>query len=508
MITNAMPHIVNTVDKLYGTSETPIRPNEILEKVCKKANIDSYGFPAEIITDALLDEPNYVEIFEKEEDSYFISRKAVFAKAQFLIKPSAFEIQEGILFSGHRFIPFFMPSDKIKICPEGSSKAFRTLSKKYDINDIIIYYSLLGPKGMLDILTAENEDNVFTFMNALNPEQQEKMQSLKISVYNMKDFFTQNQLTSNDMLLLSVVDHKKKLCEVKVIKQESLKERAWEKAEWLKLLSDSIKKSIDCVDATGEMEAIDTFLARAFYFGGKKLIENPPANIINLLGPDSDFELKSSPNGYALIWEKNRLFDLEDTFFDMLDNDDDDISNDFDAEDSDIELTPFDEYCEIMGFSFSQVEIEAYMKDELFSNPSKASFDNVVKRCFDERIDKHYPDLKEAFFADLNKTWKKISSDYNIFKDNLKGPLRNQVLSIIDQHHTWIRKLDKANVNITPKLQNALSELMQLMTPLYGMIGMLNKDEDMKKEEVKKFISMLDILKVTHKSHLDSLDIF
>ena len=112
------------------------------------------------------------------------------------------------------------------------------------MNDIMIYYTLLGPKGMLDVLTIEHEDNVLTFMAAINPDNDTVPSNhMKVTVYNMKEFFQQNQVSANDMLLLSIKDYDKKICEVNVLKQETLKDRAWEKAEWLNLLSKGIKKS-------------------------------------------------------------------------------------------------------------------------------------------------------------------------------------------------------------------------------------------------------------------------
>jgi methionyl-tRNA synthetase len=162
-----------------------------------------------------------------------------------------------------------------------------------------------------------------------------------------------------------------------------------------------------------------------------------------------------------------------------------------------------------MGFSFSQNEIEAYIRDELFSNAANladASVQNVINRCFDSRIEEHYPDLKEPFFDELNIIWKSVSSKYNIFKDSPQGKIRKRALEVIDQHNTWIRELDKRQIEITPKMENAFRSLMQIMAPLYSLVVLLNSDEEIKEPQLKKFINMLDVTKSVHKMRIQEID--
>ena len=41
---NIEPAIIKAVDKLYGGSSLPIRPEKIYEAVCDKIGIESFGF--------------------------------------------------------------------------------------------------------------------------------------------------------------------------------------------------------------------------------------------------------------------------------------------------------------------------------------------------------------------------------------------------------------------------------------------------------------------------------
>ena len=500
--------IVEAVDALYGNDIMPLRPSEILEKVCGKVGIDPYGFLPEIIDDALSEDANYVRVYEEDETKdYFFSRRALVQKAQFCVRLTDFEITNGILVVGHRFLPFFKPLEKLKLSPAGTKKSFKRKLAEFPLGDVRIYYTFFGPKGLLDVISSEDEDNAMSFMDAMLPGDGAKSPgNMKITVYDMKDFFREKQLKARDLLLLTVKNYEKKVCEVEVLKSEELQARAWERAEWDRLFSEAVKKSIRSVEASGYMEKMDVFLARALFFGGVKMIENPPAPIVSILDGNSEFELKMSEGGYALIWEKNKPFELMDEIYDMMEDED------FEDEDFDVmstgewEESELDGYCEKMGFSWTHDEIEAYMRDELFAGGGKPGLDKVVSRCFDDRIDRYYPDLKEAFFAELENMWKDVSDGYNIFQDNPQGKLRKKALEVLDQHCAWVRKLDKIGIGKTSRLQVALKELMNVVGPIYDLVVQLNRPMEFKPGQIESFNKMLEMVKMAHRAKTGELE--
>ena len=501
--------ILQAVDILYGTEPGPIIPEKISDKVCEKLKIDPDDMLPEIINDALSEASNYVKVYEEDETKdYFFSRRGLFQKAQFCVRLTDFEITNGILVLGHRFLPFFKPLEKLKLTAKGTKKSFKRKLAEYPIENIRIYYSLFGPKGMLDVISSEDDDNAMSFMDAmLSEDSTGAPSSMKITVYDMKDFFRKEQLKAKDLLLLTVKDYEKKVCEVEALRAEELQPRAWERAEWIKLLSDALKKSIDSVNASGYMETMDLFLARALFFGGAKMLENPPAPIVSILDGDSEFELKMSEGGYSLIWKKNEPMELEDDIYDMMEDED------FEDEDFD-EMPPdewreskLDTYCGEMGFSWTRDEIEAYMRDELFAAGGKASgLDKVISRCFDERIDKYYPQLKKPFHIELEKLWKKVSGSYNIFEDNPQCKVRQKALEVLDQHCLWIRNLDKIGIGKSEKLQDALEELMTVVGPVYDLATQLNKPMEFKSGQVETFSKMMEMVKVAHKLKTGELE--
>ena len=60
------------------------------------------------IEDYLMDSPYlFVSSVEKDAEKYYVSRDKFFNGAEFIVTPTSFEIEEGVLFSGHRFVPVY-----------------------------------------------------------------------------------------------------------------------------------------------------------------------------------------------------------------------------------------------------------------------------------------------------------------------------------------------------------------------------------------------------------------
>lgn len=152
---NVDAEIIKAVDKLYGATSLPICPEEICEEVCERIGADSYDVPPEMIEDALAEEgDNYVSVFNSEEDDapYFFSRRGLFDQAKFCIRPSALEIEQGMLIPGHRFIPFFNRGSEVKLVTGANSTKIKKTKRQIALSKLRIYYSLFGPKGMMELI--------------------------------------------------------------------------------------------------------------------------------------------------------------------------------------------------------------------------------------------------------------------------------------------------------------------------------------------------------------------
>jgi len=481
--------IIKAVDKLYGTTSLPIYPEEICEEVCDRIEADSYGFTPDIIEDALEEEgDNYVSVYNSEEDDthYFFSRRGLFDQAQFCIRPSALEIEQGILIPGHRFIPFFNRDSEVKLVTGINATKIKKTKRQLTLSKLRIYYSLFGPKGMMELISAENEDNMFTFMEELKHGGDGKNTMSTVSAYDFKDFYAVNKIVEGDMLLLSIINYKKQLCTVERLPDD----RLWQSAKWESMFEEGLRESIEVVDQREEMEPIEAFLSRAFFLSDHSLLESPSSMAVNLLNKRDDLYLAVSESGSALIWEKDREFDL----MDMEDWDDEDFESDEDFPDE--EDSELDKLLQIMGFATTDAELAAYMRDELFSGGD--SLDNVKKRCFDNRVEQHYPNFQKEFDKEILSLWKTVKKEYNIFRDNPQGKIRKKALEILDAHTEWMRALDSADVIPDRQLESKLKEIMQVIGPVTGLVLFFNAEQKLPQKEVHNYTTMLEVAKEAH----------
>ncbi|MEI8248270.1 MAG: hypothetical protein WCI51_20715 [Lentisphaerota bacterium] len=492
--------IIKAVDKLYGASCLPVKPEDIYEIVCDKIGIDSFGFEPCIIENALEGDRNYVMVSGGDDgDDYFFSRRGLFDKAQFCIRPTAMEIEQGILIPGHRFIPFFDRDSAVRLETAGNKPAkIKKIKSTFNFSSLGIYYSLLGLKGMMERLTDENQDNMFALMKNMKQDEDGREPGVEVSVYNFKDFYAANKIVEGDLLLLSIVDYKKKVCTVERLPDE----RLWQAAKWDSTFAQGMRLNIDMVDQGGQMEPIEVFLSRAFFLADHGLLQAPSSLAVNIL-KGKGFYLAASDSGGVLIWEKDRKFDLlersEFCYDDDYDDDDDD-DDDFMPEDD----SAFNQLCKAMNFSINDEELAGYMRDELFSGGK--NLDNVKKRCFDNRVKQFYPDLQQMFDEEILEIWKSVTAEYNIFRDNPQGKIRKKALELLDVHMAWMRKLDANNIAPDRVLEKNLIELMQIVGPVSGVVEFLNEEQKLSQKEVNNYCEMLDMAMTTHAGMLKKIN--
>lgn len=489
--------IIKAVDKLYGASSLPVKPEEIYEAVCDKIGIESFGFEPCIIEGALEGDRNYVMVYgSDDEEDYFFSRRGLFDKAQFCIRPTAMEIERGILIPGHRFIPFFDRDSAVRLETAGNKPGkIKKIKSTFNFSSLCVYYSLFGMMGMMELLTAENHENIFALMENMKNDG-DGVESIGVPVYNFKEFYAANKIVEGDLLLLSIVDYKKNICTVERLPDE----RLWQAAKWDSAFAKGMRLNIDMVDQGGGMEPVEVFLSRAFFLADHGLLQAPSSLAVNILKGDG-FYLAASDAGGVLIWEKGRKFDLMDPA-ELYDDDDelDDDDDDFMTE----EDSGFNHLCKAMNFSINDEDLAGYMRDELFSGGN--NLDNVKKRCFDNRVKRFFPELQQMFDEEILAIWKSVTADYNIFRDNPQGKIRKKALELIDVHMAWLRKLDANNITPDRELKKKLIELMQIVGPVSGLVEFLNAEQKLSQKEVNNYCEMLDMAMKTHAGMLKEIN--
>ncbi|MFZ2657460.1 MAG: hypothetical protein WAX69_21170, partial [Victivallales bacterium] len=125
---------------------------------------------------------------EGELRESYIPRRKFFDKAEFCISPTQDEIDKGILFPGHRFVPFLNPDIPpfdavLKSVESGAEFKLKTF-KDYSKDALEPYHSLLGVDLTLRYFVLNDNDN----SKAIG-EDRSKKAKLKMKVFDLKEFY-------------------------------------------------------------------------------------------------------------------------------------------------------------------------------------------------------------------------------------------------------------------------------------------------------------------------------
>jgi hypothetical protein len=495
------PEQIIKIAKKILTHEHPIIDPEIMSpKFCAELGLfedDDASDVIEAILDVSLD---FIKLYDSEKLYMpFLSRKHFFEGGEFCILPTQFELTNNILVPGHRFIPFCKPEKKIKLRVAEDNKAIKLVKRQYSFVDLLPFFSFLGPQGMTKALIKDFRSNVTNMANRPDPE---LPPMIDISVYNMEKFYHEHSFAYGDMLRVKLEDYDKGKVSVKLYSKEEQLHRRDEQVKWLAQFASALSNTLDLINENNIAISIDHQLGQVYYSGGRELMSNPPTNFIPLINDrQSNFYIQHTDSGNTIIWDHNLEFDLIDPEKildepEMYDEEDDefehpDLFDDFDEEDD--ELSKFDQLSKIMGFQWAEPEFEAYIRDELYTGGN--DLQAVIDRCFDDRIDLDYPDLKDDFLDLVALKWKQISSSYNRFADTDTGKIRHSALDIYDIHLASTRKIDKHDFAITPEFEEKLCDIMEVMMSLYPLVCTLNEPDTISKKNMKLMQESLKMIK-------------
>jgi hypothetical protein len=335
---------------------------------------------------------------------------------------------------------------------------------------------------MIDYIFQNNSKNI----DALFDSQVEEM-DFSISVMNMKKFYAENDFQLGDSILMRVDDFDKAEISIRYQSSTEMEEKRGEIPKWCALFSDGLEVAID---ENGPDLTIHEEIAIALLCNADYLLKNPVIHIGGFLALSSKFTL-SEIDGEGIIWFADEApprsgdeMDLDD-LMDLMEE----------ARTTPPDTDSMDGILKYMGFDFIELEIEAYMRDELFNGGN--SSEKVWNRCFDERID-DLPELleyKQPLQKLFNRMWKSVSDSYDHRADKIRGNIRERFLQIKDQQTEWMRGLDEM-VNDPRMLDNDdFMELAQMSNTVTQILLSLNNgDYDISKKEMKQFIRSCDML--------------
>ncbi|WP_372369756.1 plasmid pRiA4b ORF-3 family protein [Candidatus Uabimicrobium sp. HlEnr_7] len=405
----------------------------------------------------------------------YVPRSYFFKNTQFLIKPTTEEIREGILYPGHRFIPFchwevFPTACQLRL----GRRKLKTIQVKKRFQDILIYHTLLGKENIISYLLVDHEDNgeILSKPNIM-------IEDALLNVFDMKDFFASHNFEEGDSILVTVKDwvQGKYTIEYKKTINSDLDYHN-NKKQWIKNFED---KMLDTFKDEGTLTSIYEQLAIAFFKSGKEILKKPFAHIGGVLAVSEKIEI--APLGMtSILWHQGEA--PEDAI-------------DFDSVEYQIGMTgnadSIDGILQDLGVALNEQVVEAFIRDEFYTK--RKDFKKALERCLPMQIIEFYDEEQQKSFGKLTKQlWNKIEKSYNIFCDKHAGKYRNKALLTLEFYYTWLYSLEKKGIeekNCPKRETLALGEMQVMLMHLVAGFNSGDSEDLVKQKDM--MIALEDI---------------
>ena len=132
---------------------------------------------------------------------------------------------------------------------------------------------------------------------------------------------------------------------------------------------------------------------------------------------------------------------------------------------------PLDPTLFSLGIALRGLEVEAYMRDELYRGGS--SLDAVVGRVLRGR--KARPgSIYRGFSEQMESFWERIKQEYDPLRDQTTGDFRARALLILDENLAWLRKHDERGATpdaLGPQSGLALTQMMSLLSQVLAVLN-------------------------------------
>ena len=400
--------------------------------------------PAQEITSFLQMHPYVTQLTNKK----YITRAGCFTGRFFSIKPTKYEIEQGILIPGDRCMPFTDPQmlpDELTFVYNGMSVS--KCSGDYNTSELLDHYILFGEEYSAQYL-AMDPCNATQDFSANGFELPSKM---KLTVLDMSELYKSWEFLAGDRLVLFVNDWDKGVVSLspQLIRKENPFEQTTaeeKRKKWFDVFNGEILSSFDRFGPCGSMEEQ---LAAAF-------LGNIPALTDAYCGSVEEFLEQSetvSITEYGVesrLWRKGNEIPAAGNW--VSDTDDADA----------MAGTLYG----VFGLPMPDYIIQAFVLDSLYKKEETGR--KIFKRILpDESL--LSPFQQSLLILHLERQHAIIKKSYNWFADYEIGDIRNRALELYSQLLCLICELDRCNISVERFPQQELVILSQL----YGHTGKL-----------------------------------
>ena len=398
------------------------------------------------------------------DDTYFHSndytrcetRKSFFSGKKFLITPDEWEIAEGILFPGHRFIPFVpetvFPSE-VQLSCGGNPCAMRKLTAP--LGKIFHYHLLLGSEQIFDFLIAEDRANAHLAHHASNSD------AVSLGVFDLQAFYYDNDFKSGDALLCTVEDYETGVISFSYLSGE-LRPAGGQNA-----YTDRLDLAVKEIwERSGDYLDIPEQLAYAHFFLDDKE-EIPGASLDEYIIRSTMVELRAEGD-HAVLSVRSEEHEHDENCS---------CGHHHDLPDGlSLSASELDDPVKILsgaGIPLSSAEIEAFMLDAICRREN--DFDALCARIFNVRAPEFADDVQQAVLLNfLEERFEELQENYNRADDEPKAELRAELLEAVESRLAFLAAMGALEREMSEEEKEAVKQLASIATKLAEALKLLN----------------------------------
>ena len=378
-----------------------------------------------------------------------IKRSAFFNQKQFIITPDEWEIKEGVLFPGHRFIPFVseevFPSE-IALTLDGTAASKRKLT--LPLGKIFHYHLLLGSEQIFDFLLAEDPANAHLARHNSSNE------PVSLEVFDLSGFYKAHDFTPGDAICCQVKDYDNGVIECSFLAATERQFNA--RKERISALDEAIKK---VWEEFKDYPDIPEQLAWAEFYCDSN-ISRSGASIDEFITSSTMVELRADGDHAVLSIREEHGENSDVVLPEGLS-----ISNS--ALDDPIKLLSGN------GVPLTEAELDGFMLDAISRRES--DIDGVCSRIFAHRELDMADDAQQAVLLNyLEERFEELMENYNRAEDEPKAELRSDLLEAVQQRMEYLSYLGTIERDLKEEESAKLKKLAGISTKLNEAIKLLN----------------------------------
>lgn len=407
-----------------------------------------------------------LERFISSDDNLFhdekwncCTRKSFFNGRKFLITPDDWEINAGILFPGHRFVPFVsegvFPST-ITLNISGRQTAMKKLISP--LGTSFHYHILLGSEQIFDFFLADDPANEILKQHAGRTD------SVTLTVFDMADFYRKNEFLFGDALLCTVEDFENGIISAEYLSgslrgSHAKKEHISRMDKAAQRVWEEFRDYLDIPEQLAWM----IFYAQSDDVPGASIDEFISGSQIVQLRPEGD---------HAVLTVSNENDEHQHHDCDCgCDNDDvtlpDGLSISGEALDDPMKLLSN------AGVALNAAELDGFILDAIYGR--ETDFDGVQSRIFgDSAIDLPDEAQQAVLLNYLEERFETMLENYNRADDEPKAELRSQIMEAVRHRMDYLSMLGAAGNELSKEDKEKIRRLADVSAKLGEALKLLN----------------------------------